>query len=369
MKNKDIYFMRIALKEGQKGLGFTSPNPPVGAVIVKNGEIISKGYHRQAGTPHAEIHALREAGNKAKGATIYVTLEPCNHHGKTPPCTQAILKAGIKRVVIGVRDPNPKAQGGAEFLKNQGLEVITGVLAEECAELCRFFLKSVRKKLPWVLAKAAMSLDGRIATRRGDSKWITGERARSYGHKLRTLCDAILVGKNTVLKDDPLLTCRLRRGKNPVRIILDSKLSLPVERKIFQNKDAQTIVACTEDAPLDKEKKLKENSVTVWRLPEKNGQVDLKALLRKALEHYILSILVEGGAEVHGSFFEQKLVDEVAFFYGPYVIGGATAPCAVGGKGPAKLEEASKLPQLSLKKLGDSFLIKGYLTLPFSLTP
>ncbi|WP_457755695.1 bifunctional diaminohydroxyphosphoribosylaminopyrimidine deaminase/5-amino-6-(5-phosphoribosylamino)uracil reductase RibD [Thermodesulfatator indicus] len=365
--NPDIYFMRIALKEGRKGLGRTSPNPPVGAVVVKDGQIVGKGYHRLAGTPHAEVHALREAGEKARGATIYVTLEPCNHYGKTPPCTQAILKAGIKRVVIGARDPNPKAQGGADFLRVNGLEVTTGILAEECAELCRFFLKTVKERRPWIIAKAAMSLDGRIATRTGDSKWITGEKARRFGHRLRHICDAILVGKNTVLKDDPLLTCRLKGGKNPVRIILDSKLSLPLDRQVFLNKEAQTVVACNNEAPRNKEKELKKLGVIVWRLPVENSQVDLKALLKRALNQDILSILVEGGAEVHGSFFDQGLVDEIAFFYGPVIIGGKSSPCAIGGDGSALLAQASRLSKFSFKRLGDSLLVRGYLTEPISL--
>ncbi|WP_022853553.1 bifunctional diaminohydroxyphosphoribosylaminopyrimidine deaminase/5-amino-6-(5-phosphoribosylamino)uracil reductase RibD [Thermodesulfatator atlanticus] len=364
---EDEFFMRKALQEGRKGLGRTSPNPPVGAVVVKNGQIVGRGYHRKAGTPHAEVHALREAGEEARGATIYVTLEPCNHQGRTPPCTQAILRAGIKRVVIGCPDPNPKAKGGAEFLKEKGLEVVTGVLVKECAVLCRFFLKSVTQKYAWIIAKAAMSLDGRIATRTGDSKWITGEAARRFGHRLRNICDAILVGKNTVILDNPSLTCRIRGGRDPIRIVLDTKLSLPLTYKIFQQKRGKTILACSEQVDKKKVKAFEEAGVEVWPLPLKEGMIDLYALGEKALSQGILSILVEGGATVHGSFFDSGLVDEIAFFYGPYIIGGEAAPAAILGQGAAYLKDAFRLSSFSLKRLGDSFLVSGFLTDPLKL--
>ncbi len=366
MRPEDEIFMRLAIREGRKGLGRTSPNPPVGAVVVKEGKVVGRGYHRRAGTPHAEIHALREAGEAARGATLYVTLEPCNHYGRTPPCTEAILTAGIKRVVIGCQDPNPKARGGAEYLASKGLEVETGVLLEECAILCRFFLKAIKSGLPWVLSKAAMSLDGRIATRSGDSKWITGERARRYGHRLRNIYDAILVGKGTILADNPALTCRLRGGRNPIRIILDTSLSLPLEAKVFQE-EGRVIVWCGEEALASKEALLREWGVEIWRLPLKNGWVDLKAGLFCAVKAGILSVLVEGGAKVHGSFFDASLVDEIAFFYGSLIIGGEGAPTAVGGQGPLKLSEAKRLQNYRVRRFGDSFLVEGFLTPPATL--
>ncbi len=366
MRAEDVFFMRLALKEGRKGLGRTSPNPPVGAVVVKDGRVVGKGFHRRAGTPHAEINALKEAGEAACGATIYVTLEPCNHYGRTPPCTKAILEAGIKRVVIGCRDPNPKARGGAEYLASKGLEVVTGVLLRECAELCRFFLKSVKTSLPWVLSKAAMSLDGRIATRTGDSKWITGEHARRFGHRLRHLCDAILVGKGTVLADDPALTCRLKGGRNPIRIVLDTNLSIRPDFRLFKE-EGRTIVWCGEGAPQAREEVFLKKGVEVWRLPLEGGRVSLREGLLRAVRAGILSILVEGGARVHGSFFDAKLVDEVAFFYGPLIIGGEKAPSAVGGLGPGRLSEALRLSDFSLKRLKDSFLVRGFITDPSTL--
>jgi len=366
VRAEDEFFMRLALREGRKGLGRTSPNPPVGAVVVKDGKVVGKGYHRRAGTPHAEVHALREAGEAARGATIYVTLEPCNHHGRTPPCTEAILSAGIRRVVIGCRDPNPKARGGAEYLASRGLEVETGVLLKECATLCRFFLKVATRKLPWVLSKAAMSLDGRIATRTGDSKWITGEAARRYGHRLRNIYDAILVGKGTVLADDPALTCRLKGGRNPVRIILDTSLSLSPRARVFRE-EGRAIVWCGEEAPASKEALFREHGVSVWRLPLREGRVDLEAGLLRAAEEGLLSVLVEGGAKVHGAFFDAGLVDEIAFFYGPLVIGGEEAPAAVGGRGPLKLSEARRVGEFRLRRLEDSFLVEGFLTDPATL--
>ncbi len=371
MRPEDERFMRLALREGRKGLGRTSPNPPVGAVVVRQGQVVGKGYHQRAGTPHAEVHALREAGEAARGATLYVTLEPCHHYGRTPPCTKAILEAGIKRVVVGVRDPNPQAQGGADFLRQQGLEVVTGILAEECAELCRFFLKAVRRQLPWVMSKAAMSLDGRLATRTGDSKWITGERARRFGHRLRNISDAILVGRGTVEADDPALTCRLPRGRDPWRLVLDTELRLPLKHQLFHlASSAPTVVIAGEGASREKAKELENLGVKVWFLPrDPRGGVKLSALLKRLLKEGLLSLLVEGGAQVHGRFFDDHLVDEVFFFYGPVIIGGQEAPCAVGGQGPESLKEAFWLSHLRPKRLGKDFLLHGFLTPPLSLCP
>ncbi len=358
--------MRLALKEGRKGLGRTSPNPPVGAVVVKDGQVVGRGYHRRAGTPHAEVNALREAGEAARGATLYVTLEPCAHYGRTPPCTEAILAAGIRRVVIGCRDPNPKARGGAEILASRGVEVKTGVLAEECAELCRFFLKSVKTGRPWVLAKVAMSLDGRIATREGDSKWITSEAARKVGHRLRAVYDAILVGRGTVQADDPALTARIPGGRDPIRIILDTRLTLPLSAKVF-NLPGKTIVWAGKEAPASKEKELTSKGVEVWRLANEGKGVSLEEGLKEAVKRGILSILVEGGAAVHGSFFDSSLVDEIAFFYGPLIIGGKGAKEAIGGEGAATLAAAKRLLRYRIRRLKGSFLVTGYLTDPVSL--
>ncbi len=367
----DEYYMKIAIKEGYKGLGYTSPNPAVGAVIVDplTGEIISKGYHRNYGYPHAEIEAINRAGERAKDSWIYVTLEPCSHYGKTPPCTEKILETGIKRVVCGIRDPNPIARGGLEVLRSKGVEVKAGVLEKEVKVLTRFFLSRILRKRPWIIMKVASSLDGKIAVSTGDSKWITCEKARRYAHKLRRICDAILIGKNTVLKDNPELTCRLVKGKNPIRIVLDTYLSLTLNYKIFSpdQRDTKTIIACGEDAPFEKEELFKKIGVEVWRLPVKKTKVDVRALVERCYENGISSILIEGGAKIHGSFLEENLIDEVFYFVGPVIIGDKKGPCAVERDPIQKLKEALFLKDLSVKKLGDSYMFHSYTQIGLNL--
>ncbi len=358
----DLFYMREALREGRRGLGRTSPNPPVGAVVVdpRSGRILARGYHRRAGEPHAEALALARAGEKARGATLYVTLEPCHHHGRTPPCTQAIIRSGVRRVVVGTRDPNPRARGGVEFLRERGLEVVCGVLERECRYLTRFFLRRMVSDRPWVILKVAASLDGRIATRTGDSRWITGEEARREGHRLRNICDAILVGKNTVRADDPLLTCRLPRGRNPIRIVLDTRLSLSPDFQIFRTaREVPTWLICGDSAPRDREEIFRRTGTEVIRVREKAGRVDIPSLLRELSRREILSLLVEGGGEIHGSFLEVGVVDEVFFFLGPVIIGGKEAPCAVAGRGAETLSQALWLSDLRVRHLGDSLLLHG----------
>jgi len=360
LKNlSDEFFMKIAVKEGYKGLGWTSPNPPVGAILVDplTKKIIAKGHHKKFGYPHAEVEAINKAKEKAKGSILYVTLEPCSHYGKTPPCTEKIIEAGISKVVCGIRDPNPIAKGGLEYLKSKGIEVKVGVLEREVKILTRFFLSHILRKRPWVIMKVASSLDGRIAVSTGESKWITGEKARKYAHKLRHICDAILVGKNTILKDNPDLTCRLIKGKNPIRIVLDTYLSLEPNFKIFEvNKNKKTIVVCGEKADFQKEKFLKDKRIEVWRLPLEKEKIDLNALLEKCNENNICSILVEGGGKVHGSFLEKNLVDEIFYMIGPVIIGDRKGTLAVEREPLKSLKEALFLKNLEIKKLGDSFL-------------
>ncbi|WP_038056458.1 bifunctional diaminohydroxyphosphoribosylaminopyrimidine deaminase/5-amino-6-(5-phosphoribosylamino)uracil reductase RibD [Thermodesulfobacterium hydrogeniphilum] len=363
IKFSDEYFMKIAIKEGYKGLGYTSPNPAVGAVLVNplTKEIIAKGYHKRYGYPHAEVEAICKAGGKTKGAHLYVTLEPCSHYGKTPPCTEKILEVGISKVICAIRDPNPVARGGLEILKSKGVEVKVGVLEKEAKILTRFFLSYILRKQPWVIMKVASSLDGKIAVSTGDSKWITGEEARKYGHKLRHICDAILVGKNTVIKDNPELTCRLVKGKNPVRIVLDTKLSLSPDYKIFKiDKDKKTVIACGEKASLKKEEVFKNKGIEVWRLPLKRNKIDLKALLEKCYEKGISSLLVEGGAKIHGSVLEENLVDEIFYFVGPVIIGDKKGIMAIEREPLTRLNEALFLKDLHVKKLGNSYLFHAY---------
>lgn len=360
----DEFFMKIAIKEGYKGLGWTSPNPPVGAVLVDpiTKQIVAKGYHKKFGYPHAEAEVIKKAGEKAKGSILYVTLEPCSHYGKTPPCSEKILEAGISKVICGIRDPNPIAKGGLEYLKSKGIEVEIGIFEREVKILTRFFLSHILRKKPWVIMKVASSLDGRIAISTGESKWITGDLARKYAHKLRHICDAILVGKNTILKDNPELTCRLIKGKNPVRLVLDTHLTLDLNFKIFEvDETKKTIVVCGEKVDSEKEKVLRKKGVEVWKLPlNKKGKIDLNALLEKCNENNICSILVEGGGKVHGSFLEENLVDEIFYTVGPIIIGDKMGVPAVEREPLESLKSAILLKEIKVKKLGDSFLFHCY---------
>ena len=337
----------------------------VGAVVVKGGQVVGKGYHRKAGTPHAEIHALENAGDQAKSATLYVTLEPCNHQGRTPPCTVAILKSGIRRVVVGCVDPNPQvAGGGVEFLRKQGIRVDVGVLEEKCFRLNEPFIKHVTTGLPLVIAKMAASLDGKIATRLGDSHWISNERSRRFVHKLRHGVDAILVGVGTVVADNPKLTTRLagRKGINPLRIILDTHLRTPVDSSVVnETEEAPTIIATGPKPYKKRMEALERKGVEVLSLPLERGRVSLPQLVKHLGDRHITSLLVEGGAEVHGGFFYDNLVDKVYLFFAPKIIGGNWAVPMVGGIGVEKVVEALVLSKLRLRRFGDDIMIEGYL--------
>ena len=362
---EDRRFMSLALRLAQRGAGSTSPNPMVGAVVVRDGRIVGKGYHRRYGGPHAEVEALRQAGELARGATLYVTLEPCNHHGQTPPCTQAVLAAGIARVVIANADPNPRvAGGGADFLRQRGLQVEMGLLAEAGQKLNEAFFKAVTTGKPWVIAKAAASLDGKIATCTNESQWITGPAARAWVHRLRHRVDAILVGVGTVLADDPQLTTRLPRGrgKDPIRIILDSRLRLPLTAQVLHlHSPAPTWIACTEAASSEKRQALQALGAACLALPERHGRVDLEALLELLGQRRVQSLLVEGGAAVHGAFLEAGLIDKLHLFLAPKLIGGRQAPGIFGGQGIARLADAPQLRDLTIRRLGPDLLLSGYL--------
>jgi len=373
----DATYMKLALSLAAKGAGRVSPNPMVGAVVVKEDRIIGRGYHRAYGKPHAEVEALKKAGAAAQGADLYVTLEPCNHQGKTPPCTQAVLNAGIRRVVMATRDPNPRVNGGgAEFLQAQGVQVEIGLLADEARRLNEAWFKWVETGLPFVVAKAACSLDGKIATAGGESQWLTGEQARAFGHHLRHQLDAILVGVGTVLADDPQLTTRLPSPKtenrkpktenhprDPVRIVLDSRLRLPLSARLLHlDSTAPTWIACTPVAPRDKIQDLQELGAEVLMLPsEPGGLVALKPLLAELGSRRVQSLLVEGGAETLGSFFDQRLVDKFYFFYAPKILGGKTAPGMLAGAGAKHLGNALQAKDLQVNKLGPDLLVTGYL--------
>ena len=354
----DEIFMREALRIARNAEGRTSPNPLVGAVIVRDGKIIAEGWHRKAGTPHAEIHALNMAGELAKNSTLYVTLEPCSHFGRTPPCAKAIVEAGIKKVFAAMSDPNPKVAGrGFEILKNAGIEVEVGLLEAEARELNEVFIKWVTKNLPFVTLKFACSLDGKIATSSGESQWISGEASRKFSHHLRDINDAILVGVGTVLKDNPSLTTRLVEGKNPVRVIVDSNARTPLDAKVL-DKSARTIIATTSNAPTEKISALKNLGVEI--IFAGDGQVDLKILMHELARREITSVLVEGGGTINFSMLKENLVDKIFAFVAPKIIGGKNSLTAVEGAGFEKLSDAVNLKNFTAQKLGEDFLLGGY---------
>ncbi len=363
MKEFDIKFMKIAIREAKKGLGKTSPNPAVGAVIVKEGKILSKGYHKKAGLPHAEIEALKKIGWKAEGATLYVTLEPCNHWGRTPPCTEAILKSGIKRVVIGMKDPNPHVKGGgAEFLKERGIEVEVGILEDECYRLNEHYVKFVKTHLPFVAVKVAMTLDGWIATATKDSKWITNERSRRFVHRLRSISDAVLVGIDTVISDNPLLTVRHVKGKDPVRIILDSRLRIPEDANVIRKCPSNTVIVAAKDfVSEEKAKRFEEKTgANVLLCRTKNGKIDLKELLFILGKKDIMFLLVEGGSKVIGSFINEGLVDKFFIFFAPKILGGSDGIPMAYGKGPCRIRDSLSLTDVKVRRFMEDILIEGY---------
>lgn len=356
----DELYMRQALALACLAEGDTSPNPMVGAVIVSaDGEVVGEGYHHKAGQPHAEINALKEAKKLARGGTIYVTLEPCSHFGRTGPCCEAIIAAGLKRVVAAVEDPNPKVAGnGFKRLRDAGIEVTVGVCAEESRLLNEKFFHWIVTGRPFVSMKYAMTLDGKIATRTGDSKWITGEDARAYGHYLRKAHDCILVGKNTVLADDPELTTRLVEGRNPLRIVLDSNCEIPMTAKIFDG-EAETLLVTGTSKQAKAEALQALPKVEVLQLPAVNGKLPVALLLQELAGRNLTSILVEGGSTVHGDFLEAGLVDRIYAFIAPKLIGGKEALTPVGGKGFALMEDCYVLKETETLPLGADILLTG----------
>ena len=359
----DRAWMQLAIREARKGLGRTSPNPCVGAVVVKNNRLIATGFHAKAGTPHAEAHALRAAGEKARDATIYVTLEPCNHTGRTPPCTQAILASGIKRVVVGMLDPNPLvAGGGCKTLADQGLEITQGVLAEECRSLNRPFIKHVTTGLPWVIMKAGMSLDGRLAIGSGQCAWITNEQSRRQVHRLRDRVDAILIGSGTALADDPALTTRLprRQGKDPLRIVLDTALRLPTTaRMLQQDSSAPTWIFCGPEADAERAAALVGTGAVIKQVRlDEAGQLDLEAVLCELGRAQLTSVVVEGGSRVHGAFLRANLVDEVNIFVAPIFLGSDGVPL-LDTLGLQNIADAPRFSTTTVRRFGNDVLIEG----------
>ncbi|MBI5049093.1 MAG: bifunctional diaminohydroxyphosphoribosylaminopyrimidine deaminase/5-amino-6-(5-phosphoribosylamino)uracil reductase RibD [Deltaproteobacteria bacterium] len=362
--------MKIAVTLAKKGIGKTSPNPAVGAVIVKNGRMIGKGYHKKAGLAHAEINALLGAGVQAKGADMYVTLEPCNLFGRTPPCTDAIIKAGIKKVFIGMKDPNPLIAGnGARQLRNAGITVESGILENECKDINEAYIKYITTKTPFVTLKLASTIDGRIATCTGESKWITGRASRMFVHRMRANADAVMVGIGTILKDNPELTVRLVKGNDPVKIVVDSRLRIPLNARVLNSGEGGIIVATTENRGRrsgireQKDKKmraLKDKGADILLLPSQNGMVDLKALMKELGKKEIASLMIEGGSTLAASAIKQGIIDKAAIFTAPKILGKEGLPM-IGDLGIRRLKHAIRLSRFECKRHGEDILVEGYL--------
>lgn len=363
-RTKDQEFMKKALTLAARGKGRTSPNPAVGAVLVKKEKIIASDYHKKAGTPHAEVLALNKAGDNSRNSTLYINLEPCCHtHKRTPPCTKVIIQSGVRRVVVAMKDPNPLVAGkGIKTLQKAGIETETGLMEKEARILNEAFSKYILKKEPFVYLKIAQSLDGKIATSRGESKWITGVKARKYVHRLRGEVDALLVGIGTVEKDNPSLDCRISRGRNPYRVIIDSLLKISMKSKVLGYKDCKTIIATTEMASKKKIERLSQSGIKVLIIKSKKKRVDLKKLMKELGKLEITSVMVEGGSSITASALADGIVDKVLFFTAPKIIGGVDAIPSVGGKSLVHLKNAFKLRNVKTSNFGDDILVEGYLS-------
>jgi diaminohydroxyphosphoribosylaminopyrimidine deaminase/5-amino-6-(5-phosphoribosylamino)uracil reductase len=359
----DTLYMKRALSLARRARGMTSPNPMVGALLVRRGKVIAEGYHKKAGTPHAEAIAIDRAGRNAAGSTLYVTLEPCCHTDKrTPPCTEKIIAAGIRNVVIAMEDPNPKVAGkGIDKLEKAGIRVTCGLLGSQAQALNEFYIKQITTGLPFVVLKVAMTLDGKIATPEGESQWITGEKARKEVHRLRASVDAIMTAIGTVKADDPRLTCRSVKGKDPVRIIIDPDLEIrPDARTLIC--PPQTLVVTRASAPTGKKSLLSRKGVSLMTFPGR--RVDLAWLMKELHSIGITSVLVEGGASLNASCLDAGIVDKVMFYIAPKIIGGRESFPAVGGASFRRLDDAYRLTRTSMRRVGDDILIEGYLDRP-----
>ncbi len=360
----DEDYMNLALELAEKGRGTTSPNPMVGAVVVKNGRIIGRGYHAAAGGAHAEVNAINSTGETAQGATLYITLEPCNHTGRTPPCTEKIITAKIRRVVVAMNDPNPHVKGGGiEYLKSHGIEVTCGVGEARAKRLNEAFIKFVRTGQPFVIVKCASTLDGWIATRTGDSKWVTGKTARAYVHQLRHAVDAIMVGIGTVRADDPSLNTRLekKQGRDPARIVIDPMLSIDENARLLHiPSNAETILVTGEDIDFAKVNRIEKLGVNVMRMSMENGSVDFNRLMASLGAKNITSLLIEGGGGVIGSAFQAGIVDKALFFFAPKILGGDDGVPICRGAGPAAMKDCLDLKSIQTRRFDDDVLIEGY---------
>lgn len=353
--------MQRALALARRGVGKTAPNPAVGCVIVKDGAVIGTGWHRKAGTPHAEVHALRQAGAGARGADVYVTLEPCSHFGRTPPCADALIEAGVARVFVGMVDPNPLVSGrGIARLRAAGIEVLAGVLETESRRLNEPFLKHVQTGMPFVICKSAMTMDGKIATADGDSKWITNELSRRYVHRLRSTVDAVMVGIGTVLADDPQLTARIRGGKDPVRIIVDSSLRLPLTAQVVQQQSTARTIVATVTKDVARIGALVASGCEVVRCRDDAGRVDLADLLALLGKRGVQSLLLEGGGELAGYALRRRLIDKFVLFYAPKLLGGSGGYGPFAGESAARMAASVRLERVSVRRFANDVMIEAY---------
>ena len=362
----DKTYMRMALRLAKKGMGITSPNPMVGAVVVKDGRVIGRGYHKGPGKLHAEAMAIQDAGPEARGATLYINLEPCCHTDKrTPPCTKEIIRSEIRRVVIGMEDPNPLVNGrGIRELAEAGIQIEKGVLYPEAGRMNEIYSKFISTKTPFVILKSASSLDGRIALPSGESKWITGEIARRYSHRLRAMVDAVLVGVGTALADDPLLSVRDIgiRGKQPLRIIVDSRLRIPLTARVLDQRGGQeTMIVTTKAASGEAVETLEKIGVkTLIAASREDGEVSLRSMMGQLGRLGISSVLIEGGSKINASALREGVVDKVVILYSPRIIGGSDSIGMVGGPAPGSLDESVFLKDISIRRLGEDILVEGY---------
>ena len=363
MTNKDEKYMQLALDLAASAKGNTNPNPLVGAVIVKNDIIVGTGLHRKAGEPHAEVHAFRMAGDHAHNATLYVTLEPCSHYGKTPPCANLVKESGVSRVVVAMQDPNPTVAGrGIQLLRDAGITVEVGVLEQQARRLNERFIHNMLTKRPFVISKFAMTLDGKIATQTGHSKWVTGEAAREDVHYIRHEVDGILVGVGTVIADNPSLTTRLREGygKNPTRIIMDSTLRTPIKANVLNTEEAQTILVCGKDVSQEKIDSFTNKGFTVLPIETNEHGLNIDDMLANLYEHGITDILLEGGSKINASFLQQGAIDKYVIYIAPKVLGGNLSLTPFAGYNPSLMNEAWNVEFTSFDKVGEDLRIVAY---------
>ena len=363
---QDRHYMRQALTLARRGCGWVSPNPMVGAVLVRDGRVVGRGWHQRFGEAHAEVHALADAGAAARGATMYVNLEPCSHQGKTPPCADALVAAGVGRVVVGMQDPNPAVRGqGMAKLRAAGIALTSGVLEQECRLLNEAFITFISTGMPFVTLKAAMTLDGRIATHTGDSKWITGTAARSLVHRMRAEHDGVMVGAGTVLADDAQLTVRMYDGggRPPLRIVVDEALCIPMSSRVLQQQDrCPTLVVTAADRVASKAgRALSAAGVAVLGIARQGDGLDLRQMMRELAGRKVASILLEGGSTLNASVLAARLVRKIAFFYAPRILGGDDAQGVVGGRSPQRIAEALPVSGMRVEQIGDDLLVCGYL--------